>query len=257
MNANFPPVSARLSSQLKQLQHSKSERERSGRFVVEGVKGVAEMLASGLTVLSVVGTERGWELLSEARIKVPRQDSYLVDEDGYTRISAMVTPPGIMALVQTPQFSLDQLANSATILALDAVSDPGNLGTLLRTADWFGIRSILIGRGCVDVTNPKVVQASMGSLTRVQWVQGELRQLLPELKQSGWQVVACTLDGESELPRAEKLCIMVGSESHGVAPDLIRMAGIGYTIAGDGKVESLNAAVAGAIALHQRYVQLA
>jgi len=254
---NYPVVSARLAAQVKQLQHSKSERERLQRFVVEGAKGVAEMLASNLKVLAVVGTDRGWEQLAALRVRLPKQDAHSVDEAGYTRMSALATPPGILALVQTPQFELHQLALAPTILALDGITDPGNLGTLLRTADWFGVRSVLLGRGCVDITNPKVVQASMGSLTRVQWVSGELRQQLPYLLDKGWQVAACTLEGDSELPTASQLCIVIGSESHGIAPDLVRMATARYTIPGSGQTESLNAAVAGAIALHQRYAQLA
>lgn len=255
---HLPPPSARLTNHIKQLQNSRSERERVGRFIVEGAKGVAEVLASKLEVHAVVVTEKGRAALDELKPHLSKIAVFELDETAYRPLSALVTPPGILVVVSTPVWSHEQVIKGVkTILAIDAVTDPGNMGTLLRTADWFGFSNVLIGKGSVEVTNPKVVQASMGSLTRIKWCTGDLRPLLTELKERQWQLVACAFEGEASLPKAEHLCLIVGSESHGVAHDIIRMSTAQYTIPGSGAVESLNASVAGGIALHERYVQLA
>lgn len=163
------------------------------------------------------------------------------------KISALQTPQGILALVEIPketkitEADIDEIA-----LVLDGVQDPGNLGTIIRTADWFGIKHVVCSEDCVEVYNPKVVQATMGSLTRVKVNY----QYLPNLLSNGGLPVYGTLLKGNNIFNTEwpsKGFLVLGSEGKGISDELLPFITCPITIPGGKNTESLNVAVASAI----------
>jgi TrmH family RNA methyltransferase len=169
------------------------------------------------------------------------------------RMSALKTAPSVLAVFSCPEWKWeDRYLQEGLILVLDGVSDPGNMGTLLRTADWFGVQNILCSPETVEVWNPKVVQATMGSLTRVRVF---VASLLPVLQKSKAPILVTALSGKDvgsySFPPSGVL--VLGSESHGVSQELQKLATERLSIPAYGAThpESLNVALAGGICLYE------
>ncbi|MDR0987925.1 MAG: RNA methyltransferase [Prevotellaceae bacterium] len=222
----------------------KRARTESGLFVVEGAKLTGEILASTLRVRKIyttgdLFTESGAERISTKEMQ---------------RITSLKTASDVLAVVEIPSTALEpsRLANSL-VLALDGVSNPGNLGTLIRTADWFGISDILCSEDSADCFNPKVVQATMGAITRVRVHYVELASTLSTLSAAGSPIYGTFLDGENiyEARLSAAGVIVVGSEGDGireqVAATVSRRLFIPPYPAGRHGSESLNVAIAAAI----------
>lgn len=145
-----------------------------------------------------------------------------------------------MAIVQIPVY--DKLPRAGWVIALDGINDPGNLGTIIRIADWYGVTGIVCSQDTVDQFNPKAITSTMGSFVRVQVHYTDLQKYL---KNSKLQVFACVMDGESVYSvKAGEGVLLIGSESHGIRDDVKELATVKITIPAKGKAESLNAAVA-------------
>ena len=166
------------------------------------------------------------------------------------QISGLDTPPGILAVVRIPKQG-DIKTSSRLVLALDGIANPGNMGTLIRTAEWFGIHDVVCSMDCVELWNPKVVQATMGSLFRVKVWKTELPEYLKLAKAESKAVYGALLEGENLFQMTEKPegILVIGSESHGIRAEVLPYITHPVTIprAGGSLTESLNAAVAGAI----------
>lgn len=163
------------------------------------------------------------------------------------RMSALKTPPPILAVCRKPD-EMSTIDYRGSFFALDGVSDPGNLGSILRTCDWFGFKHLVCEPDSVDVFNPKVIQASMGAVFRVQVVYAPLESVLTELPED-FEVWAADMDGESlyDIELAEKVMVVFGSESHGLRQEVRDKLDGAFTIPRIGGGESLNVAVAAAI----------
>jgi len=164
------------------------------------------------------------------------------------KISTLQAPQGILALVHTPESSKankDELKNKFT-LVLDGIQDPGNLGTIIRTADWFGIKEVICSPNTVEVYNPKTVQATMGSLCRVKVSYQDLPELLSDIK---IPVFGAMLDGNSlyETQWGKEGLVILGNEGQGVSQEIINLIDRPVTIPRVGEAESLNVAVSAAI----------
>lgn len=161
------------------------------------------------------------------------------------RMSALRTPPGILAVAEIPNRKTPEQWNGWSI-ALDGINDPGNLGTILRTADWFGIQHVFASDDVVEEFNPKVVQASMGSVFRVPLHRVTLPEWLAKQIEQGVEVVAADMKGEplGQFSFAPQGVLVMGSESHGLSEDIKNPAIRSITIPGRGNAESLNVAVA-------------
>jgi len=164
------------------------------------------------------------------------------------KISTLQTPQGVLALVYIPQQQAiaHKSLQNAFSLVLDDVQDPGNLGTIIRTADWFGIKNIICSMRTVEAYNPKTVQSTMGSLCRVNLIYTELNQFLSETK---LPIFGALLKGESiyETNWGNEGLILLGNEGHGISEELIKNITIPVTIPRFGQAESLNVAVSAAI----------
>lgn len=228
---------------------SRKGREKHRLFMIEGSKSVAEALASDLEVIEVYTTS--FDLLP-----ADAKGITLISKEEMQYISALSTPPGVLAVVRIPQAVSEaeviaQAKNVDFVLVLDGLRDPGNLGTIIRTADWFGHPLILASDDCVELFNPKVVQASMGSVLRVSVQYGNLSTLLPQL---GCPLYGMDLNGQSLFETNPlKGAFIIGSESHGIRSDLSNLLSDRITIPGGNDAESLNAAVSAAILLAEQF----
>ena len=216
----------------------KKNRQKHGLFIVEGEKLVNEVLSSDWEVEGIYATK---EWLGE--------NATIISNNDLSRISSLKTPNKVVAVVKIKKGSLDITSN--TVLALDGVKDPGNLGTIIRLADWFGVEDIICSDDCVDYLNPKVVQSSMGSFTRVNLHYTSLMDAFK--KYSDYKLFMTVLNGTpiSEMTNADKKIVVMGSESKGISSKILELTSDKITIpkSKSSKAESLNVSVAAAIIL--------
>ena len=206
-------------------------------FVVEGEKMVNEFLNSD------------WEIEKVYATKEWKGEAVEVTAKELERISFLKTPNKVLAIIK---ISTEKIVVSGNlVLALDAVKDPGNLGTIIRLADWFGVQHILCSEDCVELYNPKVVQATMGSISRVQVQYVNLKSTLENM--TDYQICAAVMDGKSvfDIEKSEKRIFLMGSESHGLRTELVELAHQKITIpkSENSQAESLNVANACGIIL--------
>ncbi len=230
----------------------KKNRLESNLFVVEGEKPVMELLNSSITVHEVYHT-------SNFTPPDNRPIYYLINECQLERISFLTTPNKVLALAEIPsetewQEALAPINNQTIILGLDNLSDPGNMGTILRIANWFGIRLIFCSPESVDCFSPKVVQASMGAVFRTKVVYAPLDEVVLFLREKYKMLFITTeLNGESiyEFNTHGPIFLLMGNESHGIRPTLSSLADFRLAIPPypeeNNSMESLNVAVATAI----------
>jgi TrmH family RNA methyltransferase len=216
----------------------KKNRQKHDLFIVEGEKLVNEVLSSDWEVEGIYATK---EWLGE--------NATIISNNDLSRISSLKTPNKVVAVVKIKKGSLDITSN--TVLALDGVKDPGNLGTIIRLADWFGVEDIICSDDCVDYLNPKVVQSSMGSFTRVNIHYTSLLDAFK--KYSDYKLFMTVLNGTplSEMTNADKKIVVMGSESKGISNKILELTSDKITIpkSKSSKAESLNVSVAAAIIL--------
>lgn len=230
-------------NEIKQVASLRQQKFRKelGLFVVEGRKMVEELLRSRFAVKALYATEACHDLFPQAET---------VSEVQMAQMSGQDTPPGILAVVNIPK--TQQLSPSPRfILALDGIANPGNMGTIIRTAEWFGIRDVVCSPDCVEVWNPKVIQATMGSIFRINILEADLTQFLPEQQRQGKAIYGALLEGKNlfEMKDRKDGVIVIGSESHGIRNEVLPYLSHPITIprVGASQTESLNASVAAAI----------
>ena len=228
---------------IQKLQQKKYRNEL-GLFVVEGKKGILEFVQAGFKVEVIFATS----LFSEQLNKFPLT---LISKEELSKISTLKNPDEGVAIFHQPKRK--GILQEGIILALDNIQDPGNLGTLIRLCDWFGIETLLCSEQTVDCYNPKVVQASMGSLSRV---EVHYLPLAGFLVTCDLPVYVATLEGENLYTTTfpEDCVIVLGNEANGVSPEVTALANGAITIPRFGRrqqAESLNVAMAGAIIMSQ------
>ncbi len=175
-----------------------------------------------------------------------KQNIFEVSPQELERISALQTPQEAIALVEIPQQPENLMVGKKIKLVLDGVQDPGNLGTIIRTADWYGFDEIICSKNTVDVYNPKVVQATMGSLARLQIHYVDLPNFLTAQKAPK---MGTLLHGANIYTQQwpDEGFLILGSEGNGISDDVIDLLDYPITIPGAGRTESLNVAIAAAI----------
>ena len=226
-------------------------REEQGRFLVEGEVMIREALGCGLTVRDAVATERCSALAEALAGRGARV--CLVPEPVLAAVCDTRTPQGVCA-------SFDLLrpapldAAPDWLVALDGVQDPGNVGTIWRTADAAGLQGLLLGSGCADPLSPKVQRAAMGSSFRLPFSQTEdLAEALRTLRERGWTVIASDLRGEDFYARpapGRRYVLVIGSEARGISDGVRAQADARVRLPMRGGAESLNAAVAAGILMY-------
>lgn len=224
--------------------HQKKQRLANQLFFAEGVKVIQELLQSNFELEHLYTTLNDFQTVHASK-------RTLINEQELKKISALSTPNSCLAVFKIP--AEKEIIHSGLILALDDIRDPGNLGTILRLCDWFGIKQIVCSKETVDIYNPKVVQATMGSITRVNVSYVDLKLFLAQTK---LPVFGTFMDGEniyqSKLP--QNGIIIMGNEANGISEEIEKIVTSRLTIPRFGelqKTESLNVATATAIILSE------
>jgi TrmH family RNA methyltransferase len=229
-------VISRSELQLLRSLRDKKHREELGLYAVEGEKIVAELLAAGHPFEKIYATD-AWAGERTHPIGAPEM----------ARASHFPTPSSVLAVgrIRREALAPGELEKGIT-LVLDGVQDPGNVGTMLRIADWFGLDRVVLSPGCADLHSQKVIQASMGSFARVRAVVAELGAALGGLRAP---VIGCALEGRDvhSLPALQDAVIVIGSEGSGLSEEARAHVSYTVTIPRRGAAESLNAAVAAAV----------
>ncbi len=239
----------------------KKHRDAHRLFLVEGTRSVREALSSDFEIRAVVATaaflsDHGDRPLA-ASIKKRRITIEEVSEKDFAGMVDTVHAQGIAAVVQTKKVSLPGILAKgrpgSLLVALDTVSDPGNVGTIIRTCDWFGVDGILLSSGCVDLYNPKVVRGTMGSIFHIPVAEGvELEKAIPFVRESGYTVVVTDAAGPDVIASADRKTLVVfGNEAHGVSVAVRGLADETAAIPRFGRAESLNVSIACGVVLSE------
>lgn len=237
-------ISKNEAKYIQSLQQKKN-RAHHGTFVVEGVKMFEELCASDLMVAKIYTDSQ--IIFQQAQALFGDDRTHLIHDFELKKISALQTPNDVLAVVKMPIYT-DAISDDF-VIALDGIQDPGNLGTIIRLADWFGIRTVVASEDSADCYNPKVVQATMGSIFRVQTRYLPLQQFFESAKDRpvyGALLSGNTLYGTERVARG---VLVIGNESKGISEAVKKQIQHAITIPGKGAAESLNAAVATGIIL--------
>ncbi len=228
---------------IKSLQLKKN-RKQAQSFLVEGGKSVLELLSADFTVQSILATDR---FVTDH----PILENYtnlltITSESALVRMGTFQSNNAALAIAEMKENTPPSMDLERYILVLDDVRDPGNLGTIIRIADWYGMKHIVASRQTADCYNPKVIHASMGSFARVQLYYTELPSFLKEKK---WPLYATDMQGTSvhDMTFDGKGLVLMGNEAHGISADLQKYVDHTVAIPRFGEAESLNVAVASAI----------
>ncbi|MCX6190374.1 MAG: RNA methyltransferase [Bacteroidetes bacterium] len=224
--------------------HQKKARNSTHQFIVEGEKNINELLQSKLSVNFIFALPE-WLNNNSAKIE-KRVEIIEVNEKELLLISTQITPNKVLAVVEMPKYTLSHF-DTDTVIGLENVQDPGNLGTIIRIADWYGIKNIICSEDTVDVYNPKVINSTMGSFCRVQVHYTDLKDYI---RLSQKLVYGMVLDGFSIYATLfdANAMILLGNESQGLSEGALHFVTHPITIPRIGKAESLNVAVSAAIA---------
>lgn len=234
----------------KKLVTSKKDRDKSGEFIVEGFHLVEEALKAEGTILHLIVTEdlelpAGWNTDNFQLIQVTKAVAKELIETEQSQ--------GIFAHCRQPEHTDDEAASWKKLLFIDAVQDPGNIGTMIRTADAAGMDAVILGKGSADPYNPKTVRSAQGSHFHIPIVKGELGEWIDRAKTSGINVIGTGLQNAVDhytVGPLSEFALIVGNEGSGVAAEYLSNAGTIVKIPLYGKAESLNVAIAAGILLY-------
>lgn len=254
-------ISSRNNPLIKEIKslYKKKYRWKNKRYIIEGIKIVQEAICNDVDLRQIVYSEKlfstikGKNLFKDIEnmrnlVKVPPK---LFDE-----IADTENPQGILGIVDFNEMYFEDILSidNPSLLFLDELQDPGNIGTIIRTCDAFGIDGILLGEGCGDPYSPKVVRSTMGSIFRVPiYMCDNTMDFLLQIKELGIKIVVTDLDGKpiyDEKFKDSFVCV-IGNESRGVSPDIVSIADSRIKIPMPGKAESLNAGVAASIIMYE------
>lgn len=248
--------------QVVQWQNKARERREAGIFLTEGFKLFQE--APEESIREVYLSEDAMlrlETETDLRQKLERTGYETVSGEIFQKMSDTNTPQGILCVVRRQLYTLDQLLDSPAplLVVLENLQDPGNLGTILRTGEGAGITGVILGRETVDIFNPKTIRATMGSIFRVPFVCVEdLAQTIGIIRERGVRTYAAHLSGQScydRLSFQEGTAFLIGNEGKGLSPEITALADGLLRIPMEGRVESLNAAVATALLIYEAHRQ--
>lgn len=227
---------------------TKKERDKTNTYLVEGIHLVEEALLSNLIVEIVVNEDTGlppaWDY---GDIPVT-----MVTKEIFLNLSDTETPQGVIAICRQQQTSIDEVKGKKYLL-IDSVQDPGNLGTMIRTADAAGIDAVIVGEGSVDIYNPKVLRSAQGSHFHLPVIRGKLTEWMNKLKDEHIPVYGTALENGkeyTEIESTENFALIVGNEGSGVRKSILAETDANLYIPIYGKSESLNVAIATGILLY-------
>lgn len=241
-----------------QLIKKSKMRTEQGVYIVEGIKMFQEAPLNEIrkVYLSEELFERG--ILEERLKKLPFE---VLKNEVFSHVADTKTPQGVLCVMQQKHYRLEQLleGEAPLLLVLENLQDPGNLGTILRTAEGAGVSGVLLSRGCVDIYNPKTIRSTMGSIYRVPFLYTDhLAEDLERLREEGVKTYAAHLKGEAYYDRVSykgPAAFLIGNEGNGLSDEIAGKAEQYIRIPMEGRLESLNAAVAASILMYEAFRQ--
>jgi TrmH family RNA methyltransferase len=233
----------------------KKHRLKENKFIIEGEKNVLEGIKSKLGCEAVLFSRKYFEQNEEKieSLKNKKLKTFILDSKEFKKISDTKSPQGIAGVFIKKRWEINDLLSTTDdlIVLLDNISDPGNLGTIIRNCDWFGIKTIILNKNSVEYTNPKVLRSTMGSIFHTDIFEMTDYSVIEMLKMNGYQIVCADMKGENifEFKNNKKKIIVFSSEAHGPSKEILMYADKKITILKIGKAESLNVASASAVIL--------
>lgn len=243
--------------QITALLKKSKERKEQKAFVIEGRKMFEEIAEKPDRVIRAYFSE-SYAKEQYADMEFPAVSYEIVADSVFEAMAETVTPQGVLAIVRMPEYTLEEMIqNAGTLLLLENLRDPGNLGTIIRTAEAAGVSGVILSKESVDIYNPKVIRSTMGAVYRVPFLYVEdFLQLLQELSAREVRLLAAHLKGKKTFDKADysgKVGILIGNEANGLSEEASELAEEKVLIPMAGSVESLNAAVAAALLMYEAF----
>lgn len=238
----------------------KKNRDREGLFIIEGVHLILEAYKNGVDMLYIVyDAERGipveLEQLSLEQAARSKAEWISASKAVMGKCTGTDSPPPVFAVLRKLKMASDKLySEEGLVVALDGVRDPGNVGTIIRSADAAGAAAVVLGQGCVDLYNPKTVRSTMGSLFHLPIIQGDLTEMLPKAKAGGMKAIGTSLQADHSCYSydwRQPTWLLMGSESDGLSPQVQELVDETVIIPMEGGAESLNVAMATTVLLFE------
>ncbi|WP_010248381.1 23S rRNA (guanosine(2251)-2'-O)-methyltransferase RlmB [Acetivibrio cellulolyticus] len=239
----------------------KKYRDQTGLFFIEGIRFVEEALKEKIEISKILVSDKLADVHGGKEILEQLENSnccnvYTLTNKLYMEVTDTENPQGILAILNKKSISLESVYdNKNFFLVLDSLQDPGNMGTIIRTADAAGVTGVIVSKGCVDVYNPKVLRSTMGSLFHIPICYSEnILQTLEEMKNKGIRLCAAHLSGSKnyfELDYKDNIAIIVGNEANGISDSVAGISNELVRIPMAGKSESLNASVAAGLLMYE------
>jgi RNA methyltransferase, TrmH family len=244
----------------------KKYRQSTKSFIVEGKKILEEAFKSNSEVNAILVTKNFLSKKENENIAKIIDNSeivcYEISQKQLESITDTETAQGIAGIIKTndSDIRIHDILNQqeSTVVILDQITDPGNLGTIIRTCDWFGVDLIALGNNSTELYNPKVIRSTMGSIFHIPILDSiELEKFINNLKNNNYKIVTTVLDGQPlySLPSSSKIGLVFGNEAHGISKSLCDLSDIRLTIPKYGEIESLNVSVACGIVLANRFLK--
>lgn len=243
---------------LLQLQRKSKARNEEQIFLVEGLRMFLEVPAERVQKVYISETLYNKK---EQELNLDRFSVEILSDTVFQYVSDTKTPQGILCIVQQKKYDIDELLKleNPHFIVLDNLQDPGNLGTIVRTAEGAGVNAVFLSRESVDIYNPKTIRSTMGSIYRMPVIYvDDLLQLLSLFKQKGIKSYAAHLNGEKSYDKENYqsgTAILIGNEGNGLRDEVASLADVWVQIPMQGQVESLNAAIAASILMFEVYRQ--
>lgn len=235
----------------------KKYRDETGLYIIEGIKMLEEAIEEKARIRKIIICEeclKAGDLEQKVLYEIAKYNCIYVNSKVFNSLTDVVAPQGIMAVIEKPNKDIKIKYDQDIILALDGIQDPGNLGTILRTADSVNLKQIIVTKNTADSYNPKVVRSTMGAILRIKIIEtDDLAKTLKEAKKNKFKIVATSLDTNNSIYDIDynKKVIVIGNEANGVSKEIQELADNKVKIPMLGKTESLNASVATGIMLYE------
>ena len=245
-----------LVKKIKKLK-DKKYRDETDLYLIEGIKIIKEAIEEKAIIRKVVICEEcieSAEIDNKLMYAIAKYDCIYVSKKVFDTLTTVMNPQGLLAVIEKPSKRTNINYNEDIILVLDGIQDPGNLGTILRTADSVNLKQIVVSKETADIYNPKVVRATMGAIFRVKVIEEDnLLETLKKIRKNKFKILATSLEESKSIYEIDynKKAIVIGNEANGVSKEILDIADEKIKIPMLGKTESLNASVATGIVLYE------
>ena len=243
-------ITSKDNETIKEIKKLKEKKYRKEKYIVEGIKMIQEAIQYDANIELVVYSEK----FGISNVNLEGIKTIEVTESIFNTLTEVVSPQGILAVIKKNEDSKKIDYSTEFILALDGIQDPGNLGTIIRTADATNLKQIIVSKDTVDTYSPKVIRSTMGAIFRVNVIETEdLAQELDNLKKEGFKIITTSLQTNKSIYdiNYNKSVVVIGNEANGVSDNVYAVSNEKVKIPMLGKAESLNASVAASIMMYE------